>query len=283
MAKKGFMYGLNVGGEDYGGSNWIKSLRLKDGERAKIRFLTEGDEVVRALYHSVPIPEKTYRKEVFCRSMLGEDCELCVQQNKKNLKWHAWVYVYHILKTSIPEGDNIDLDKIEIVKVGEKTYYKQSVNDVRVLRMGPGKGKYLTNKLMTLYQTYGSLMDRDYTWIRSGAKMENTNYELLPEAPSDFEYTEAEIPYALEDVCETWPKAPGNDEVKEEKDPDWDSELSKAQEELNKRKKEASSKKDNDQEPEEAAVEEKEDVDEEEELEDTPVGTDKLLKQLMEG
>ena len=56
------------------------------------------------------------------------------------------------------------------------------------MKTGEGWGGYIISKFVRYFQKYGTLLDRDYEWIRQGKDM-TTSYELLPEDPSTLNET----------------------------------------------------------------------------------------------
>ena len=145
-------------------------LLLKGGDSAKIRFITEGSEIITLNYHMVPrrtrggavIPDLVY-----CGWDDGKDCALCgdVSGPPRSRKLNAYVWVYRTTKAN---GDVVE------------------VNAPKVLRTGPGNSGYITTLLTTYLRKYSTLKDRDYEWRRTGTQMENTVYNLIPEDPTPF-------------------------------------------------------------------------------------------------
>jgi len=158
-----------------------RELKLKDSEIARIRFITDGDDFYTDSFHSVPrkTPSgKDFSEDVLCTAQERE-CSFCESLEealcKTKIKIFTWVYVYYILHRSEVENSSI------FERAGLK-FFKQDINDFKIIKTGEGWGGYIANKFISYFNKYGTLLDRDYEWIRQGASL-NTTYELLPEDP----------------------------------------------------------------------------------------------------
>lgn len=204
----GFIHGLsdllnNMSSGDGARGDYIEELWVKAGESARIRFLTDGDEVITTFFHRVVTDKESGKvRESYCTSSVGQDCQNCVDQVPKSLRWHVWVYVYYRLLSQPQEG-------CEIIEQAGRVMYKQPVNKVMLLRRGVGKGQYLANKLQSLYQRYGTLLDRDYDWVRQGSTKDNTTYDLIPYDQANFTVAMKELPIPLTEVVRNYPFKPG--------------------------------------------------------------------------
>ena len=181
--------------------DYIPELRLKGRESARIRFLTDGDEIEIREFHGVPGGSRGYNRDVYCLKEDGKDCELCEKGIKRSAKWHVWVYVYYKLCVEPGEGRVVD-------QVGNNVFFRQEINKVMLLRMGMGKDCSRINQLITPYQRLGTLVDRDYDFIRSGKGKDDTSYNLFLDAPSEFT-AEVDMPeYTLAEVAQNYPFEP---------------------------------------------------------------------------
>lgn len=183
-------------------------LFIRDnGERARIRFLTDAEQFVQGMFHR-PYDGKKVDDPVVCPEQddnpptiegMGEVCDFCEMERKTNkkqrpgYKYFAWVYVYHILHT----GQNPRLEKDasapvwKAVKLGRgdaaATFYKQEVGKVKMLMFG----QPLFDDLLALIaeadedadeDSEGSgLLKRDYSFVRNGARRDTkTTYTFVP-------------------------------------------------------------------------------------------------------
>jgi hypothetical protein len=192
--------GASEAAQNQGGTgNRIFHLRLVDDqESAKIRILTEHDELYWDWFHNVPIQKAsggTAWVQKLCPRDSGQPCELCAKQEWPSRQIMGWVYVYYIDFASQGEGR-------KEVKVGTLVRYRQEVNAPRLLRMSINH----RGALETTVNRQGTLTDRPYEWIRSGIKGTNRpSYQLMPAGeptplPKDILDIVATLP-DLEDVA----------------------------------------------------------------------------------
>lgn len=164
--------------------DWVVSqLRIKGGELAKIRFLTDYPEIRAAGFHTFPtfntsLGFNIYRN-IYCVQQDNEPCKYCESQTPLIWQWHAWVWVYDVLRSVASQV------AIEPVTIGEKVFYKEKINAVRLLRRGPGRNFYIIASFKTYFNKYGTLCDRDYEWSRQGSRRDDTTFALIPEDKSD--------------------------------------------------------------------------------------------------
>ncbi len=183
-------------------------LFIRDnGERARIRFLTDTEQFFQGMFHR-PYDGKMVSDPVVCVETddkpptiegMGEVCDFCEverrtdKKQRPGYKYFAWVYVYHILHT----GQNPRLEKDAkaqvwpAVKLGRgdaaATFYKQEVNKVKMLMFG----QPLFDDLMALIaeadedsdedSEASGLLKRDYSFVRNGARRDTkTTYTFVP-------------------------------------------------------------------------------------------------------
>lgn len=161
-----------------------RELKLKGGEIAHIRIVTEAPDIKTGMYHSTPAVSKngkSYRNDVYCKSP-NEECELCNNEaadiKKTRSKMFMWVYLYYVLHSE----KRVD-SWVKIERAG-MTFYKEDVNDFKYIKTGEGWGGYIVSKFLAYYQKYNTLCDRDFEWMRQGSEVNNTVYDLMPEDPS---------------------------------------------------------------------------------------------------
>lgn len=111
-----------------------------------------------------------------CEKVYGRHCEHCARNEKVRPFFWYWIHVYNIYYSRPFEGR-------EPVKIGSMMKYKQTVNGPLIL-MRPTSSHGV---IETIINTYGTLTDRDYKWIRQGERGDQrTTYALFPIGePSD--------------------------------------------------------------------------------------------------
>lgn len=172
----------------------------ENGERARIRFLTDVEEFYQGMFHRPYIDGKMY-DPVLCPEQddnppavegMGEECDLCgPDRSNPSYKYFAWVYVYHILHPN--QNPRLEKDsnapKWKAVKVGKgagaATFYKQEVNKVKMLLFG----QTIFDDLVVLSagddededSEATGLLTRDYSFVRNGARKDpKTTYTFVP-------------------------------------------------------------------------------------------------------
>jgi hypothetical protein len=162
----------------------ILYVKIEDGESAMLRFVTESDEIISADFHSykemTPDGERTRTK--YCPR--DRACQKCAEGNATKELIFIWAWVYYILH--LAQNPALDKNpaaiKWERVMVGTKGYYKEIINEFRVFRTGIGKDNKYRSALISFAQDYGTFLDRDYRFTRTGKELK-TNYELVPQNP----------------------------------------------------------------------------------------------------
>jgi len=162
-------------GDSGGGErgNFIRNTRiLTDGEFCKIRFLTDVDEMYFEWQHSVRDAQGNFRGYKICpSSAFNQECDDCKSgNNSASLQFFGWVWEYN--HTYTEPGDNRTS-----IKEGKRTVYREDVNAVRLFRYS----NFHKASLEMRANKYGTLLDRDYEWIRSGEKgSKRPQYMLEP-------------------------------------------------------------------------------------------------------
>ena len=163
-------------------------LEIKGGDVAVIKFIQDASKIFVCGFHAVPTKGKfgEYNQDVYCLAQDGEPCQFCEQIGEDiailHKKWHAWVWVDKIYHAKQADANWM------AGKRGKKQFFVETVNGVRLLRKGEGKGKYLTNKLISIYEEYSSLLNRIFLWKRTGEKRDDTLYDILP-STEDTDFT----------------------------------------------------------------------------------------------
>ena len=179
----------------------------ENGERARIRFLTDTEQFFQGMFHR-PYDGKKVDDPVVCVETddkppviegMGEVCSFCEMERKTDkkqspgYKYFAWVYVYHILHTS--QNPRLEKDATapvwKSVKLGRgdaaAVFYKQEVNKVKMMLFG----QPLFDDLMALIAEAdedadedadaSGLLRRDFSFVRNGARKDpKTTYTFVP-------------------------------------------------------------------------------------------------------
>jgi hypothetical protein len=130
-------------------------------------------------------PRGEFWIKVYCKLQDGQPCEHCANGVSSSPLFFLWAYVYEIMhRQQNPKlASNPDAEKWERLVVKDMSYFKEVVNGPMVFRTGPGKDQKYRNMLINFADEYGTLCDRDYKWIRTGATKDTTDYSLLPKDP----------------------------------------------------------------------------------------------------
>lgn len=126
------------------GQSKSKFIYFREGEKKRIRFLSDFDEGMEIIFHD------SFEKgiNVPCQELYGKDCEYCAMEGLRTRSLFAWsVYDY-------------DAKEVKILM--------QAVNNCTAIPA-----------LMALFENYGTLLDRDLVITKSG-KQQNTTYAVVP-------------------------------------------------------------------------------------------------------
>lgn len=127
-----------------------KFIYFREGEKKRIRFLTEFDDGMEIIFHD----SYELGVNVPCQEMYGKSCEYCETEGLRTRSLFAWsVYDY-------------DAKEVKILM--------QAVNNCTAVPA-----------LMALYENYGTLLDRDLVITRSG-KQQSTTYAVIPQDKNKF-------------------------------------------------------------------------------------------------
>lgn len=165
------------------GSNKSKIFYLKDGQKARVRFLDDMDDGMEIVFHD------SYEAgvNVPCQEQLGRSCEYCDDDTLRTRSQYAWtVYDY--------ESKQV---KIMLYAVNNCTP---------------------VGALMAMYETYGTLTDRDYVLSVSGKGSDKT-FSVVPMDKNKFRNPKAK-PLSEETIFDIIDKAfPADDNEEEEEKP----------------------------------------------------------------
>ena len=132
------------------GSNKGKFMFFKEGTKARIRFLTEFEDGLEIEFHN------SYEQgiNVPCQEQFGRDCPYCDMKNIKTRKLYVW------------------------------SVYDYESKEVKLLMFAANNCSPVPT-LANIYETKGTLLDRDYTIIQNG-KGTNKSFTVLPEEKLKF-------------------------------------------------------------------------------------------------
>ena len=162
-------------------------LYMGEGDSALLRFVDDNEMIQTKMheYEDIQPAGKKYKKSYCIENLTGTPCKWCATGNLPKNVYVFLVYVYSIIhKTQNPElNTNSEAKKWEAVKQGPATFYREDIDEIRMLRIKFGKDSYLKNAILQLVGEYGTLCDRDYKFSRIGGG-KNTNYSFIPKDPS---------------------------------------------------------------------------------------------------
>jgi len=206
--------------------NRFKYLYLGDGETANIRFI-DDDEVLQTKIHEyeelTPIGGIKYRKAYCINDLTGAPCKYCASGTVRRNVFVFLTYVYNIIhKVQNPElNTNPDALKWTPIKQGNQTFYKEDVNNVRILRLKWGKDFIVKNTIMQFIKTYNTLCDRDYVFARTGVKI-NTSYTFVPKdatsTPQEIVDAKKDLPHIDEILTNTNLQKQANNKILPDKE-----------------------------------------------------------------
>ncbi len=183
-----------------GGGIWHVRLR-EDAEYCRLRFLNDHDEWFWERFHRTFRVDDQGRKKfggfkICVNSFLGQACDLCNGGSQANTQVLVWCFEIEHFHTSAPSNA-----KTEQVEVGSRTYWKQVVNEPRIMRLPTAHLGTIKIKAERL----GSLLGHEFEWIRSGVrdtKRPSYTLEVMKEAemPKEIKEIAAALP-SLEDVA----------------------------------------------------------------------------------
>lgn len=133
-------------------SSFSDEFYLKDGDKAKIRFLTDFEEPVKVRWHD----NWDEKIDTPCLEYYGRDCPYCkADADVRTRDNFVWV-VY-----------NYDEEKVQLFRWAANSYTP-------------------VPQLLSMYESYGTLLDRDFQISRSGTSFD-ISYQVVPMDKGDFD------------------------------------------------------------------------------------------------
>jgi hypothetical protein len=126
------------------GTSKGKFLYFKDGTKTRVRFLTDFEDGMEVPFHDsfqlgINVP---------CQEVFGRDCEYCENEDLRTRNMYVW------------------------------SVYDYEAKEVKLLMFAVNNCSPI-GALASMYETYGTLLDRDYEIKRNGTG-QNTNYGVVP-------------------------------------------------------------------------------------------------------
>lgn len=137
------------------GSNKGKIFFVRDGQKARVRFLADMDDGIEVVFHDsfeqgINVP---------CREHFGKECKYCEDDSLRTRSNYAW------------------------------PVYNYENKEVQIL-MYPVNNYTPVPALMAMYETYGTLTDRDYV-IGVTGKQQSKTFSVIPMDKQKFRNTKA--------------------------------------------------------------------------------------------
>jgi len=162
------------------GSNKGKFIYFKPGNKVRIRFLNDMEDGIKVLFHD------SFGKGINqpCQELYGRNCQHHDEEeirHRDNYVWSVWDH---------------------------------EAKEVRLF-MSPVNSFTAIPALIGMYETYGTLLDRDYVLTKNG-QGQNSSFSVVPMDKSKFSNTKTK-PYTKNKIMEMIDKAfPGEDEESED-------------------------------------------------------------------
>lgn len=133
-------------------SSFNLEFYLKDGDKAKIRFLTDFEDAIGIKWHD------KYKDKIDtpCLEYYGKECKFCAGEvddvrTRENFIWPIWNYEQEIVQ-----------------------FFRFAANSYTPIP-----------QLMTMYESYGTITNRDFQISRSGTSFD-ISYQVVPMDKSEF-------------------------------------------------------------------------------------------------
>lgn len=165
------------------GTNKNKLFYVRDGGKARIRFLQELDDGLEVIVHD------SYEKSinVICQKQIDKPCPYCDDEELRTRSQYCW------------------------------SVWDYDANEVKLF-MYPVNNCSPIPALLALYDTYGTITDRDYV-IQVQGKQQNKSFTVIPMDKVKFRNEKAK-PYSTEAIwkilAKAFPCPDGDDEEDEE-------------------------------------------------------------------
>lgn len=165
------------------GTNKGKFLYFKSGNKIRVRFLQDLEDGLKILFHD------SYAKGIYspCQKYYDRECKYCDEEdirNRDNFAWSVWDH---------------------------------EAKEVKIL-MAPVNSFTAIPQLIAMYETYGTLTDRDYVITKTGTG-QGSSFSVVPMDKSKFVNTKAK-PYTKAKLLDMIDKA--FSDVSEDEDSDDD-------------------------------------------------------------
>ena len=166
------------------GQNKSKFIYFREGQKQRIRFLQDMDEGMEIVFHDsfeqgINVP---------CQELFGRECKYCDDSDLRTRSQYCWsVWNY---------------------ETSEVQLFMFAVNNCSPVPA-----------LVSMYEAYGTLLDRDYVMSVSG-KQQNKTFSVVPMDKVKFRNTKAK-PYSKKAVLQFIDKAWPSDEESDEDDEDY--------------------------------------------------------------
>jgi hypothetical protein len=163
------------------GSNKGKFIYFREGQKVRIRFLNDMDEGMEVKFHD------SFERgiNVPCQELFGKDCPYCEEEDLRTRSQYIWsVYDY--------EAKEVKL-------------FMFAVNNCSPIPA-----------LMALYETYGTLTDRDYVISVTG-KQQNKSFTVVPMDKNKFRNEKAKA-YSEKAILKMLAKAFPADESEDDEE-----------------------------------------------------------------
>ena len=165
------------------GANKGKFFYVKEGTKARVRFLQDMDDGLEVIFHDsfaagVNVP---------CQETFGKECPYCDDADLRTRSQYVW------------------------------SVYNYDMNEVQLF-MFPVNNCTPVPSLTAMYENYGTLTDRDYVISTSG-KQQNKNFTVIPNDKVKFRNEKAK-PYSLKTTLAMINKAYPPEAADDEEDED---------------------------------------------------------------
>lgn len=166
------------------GTNKAKFTYVREGQKVRIRFLQDMDDGMEIKFHD------SYERSINvpCQEIFGRDCPYCEDEDLRTRSLYAW------------------------------SVYNYEANEVQLFMFAVNSCSPIP-ALMSMYDTYGTLTDRDYVISVSG-KQTNKAYGVVPMDKAKFRNAKAK-PMSEKQVLKLIDKAYPVTDTDDEEDEDY--------------------------------------------------------------
>lgn len=163
-----------------------KFIYFREGQKTRIRFLQDMDEGLEITWHD------SYEQGINapCQEHFGKDCPYCGDDSLRTRSQYAW------------------------------SVWNYETNEVQIF-MFPVNNCSPIPALVALYETYGTLTDRDYVISVSG-KQQNKSFSVVPMDKVKFRNSKAKAfteSAVLKMIAKAWPLEDSDDDEDEDEAP----------------------------------------------------------------